>query len=385
MRWLIIIVAVLAAVLGLAAYGPGSLQAVKFTPNPADPVLLALYETRQSPALEEADDFFGAEDLEVGPDGRLYASLADGRIMARTPQGEWTGFADTGGRPLGLSFGPDGRLFVADAKRGLLAHNDDGSFQTWLAQTPNGPLVFTDDLTVLANGDIILTDASLRYSYGDHLTSFLEGEQTGVIYKVTGPGDYEMLADGYAFINGVDHDPDTGLVYINETWAGQSWVLDPDTGEMDLLITGLPGYPDNLEFDPATGLIWIALPATRSAELEPLHPRPLLKRLVWRLIQIAGEPPLPPMPVMALAVNREGEAVFALSGPEHHETGITTATPWNGQVWTAGLERTAIDAYDVPEGIAIPAEILEAEPEETEVEDDASSAPEPQPGDENEQ
>jgi hypothetical protein len=28
---------------------------------------------------------------------------------------------------------------------------------------------------------------------------------------------------------------------------------------LTLLIDGLPGYPDNLEFDEETGLIWIAL------------------------------------------------------------------------------------------------------------------------------
>ena len=350
MRVFVIIVAALAALIVFGAYGPGALQAVKFTPTPQDPELLALFDEVQYPVLEEAESLLGSEDLEVGPDGRLYASLADGRIMVRAADTSWQEYANTGGRPLGLSFGPDGRLFVADAKLGLLVETDTG-FETWLAQIPEGPLVFTDDLTVLDDGSVILTDASLRHSYGDHILSFAEGEQTGVIYKITGPNEYELLAEGYGFINGVDHDPQTGLVYINETWAGQTWVLDPETAEMNLLITGLPGYPDNLEFDPATGLIWIALPARRSAELEPLHPHPFFKRLVWRLIQIVGEPPLPPMPAMAMAVDRSGEVVFALSGPNHHETGITTATPWRGQLWTSGLERYAIDAYDVPEGV----------------------------------
>jgi strictosidine synthase len=365
LRWIGIIVGVLAAMILFAAHGPGALNAVKFEPVPQNPDLLAMFEDVRQPANEEAQDFFGAEDLEEGPDRRLYASLADGRIMARSVDGEWSEFANTGGRPLGLSFGPEGRLFVADAKLGLLVH-EGTEFETWLAQAPEGPLVFTDDLTVLDNGTVILTDASKRHPYGDHILSFAEGEQTGAVYKITGPDAYEQIASGYGFINGVDHDPETGLVYLNETWAGQSWVLDPTTNEMTLLITGLPGYPDNIEFDPNTGLIWIALPAMRSAELEPLHPRPFLKKLVWRLIQIAGEPPLPPMPAMALAVDRDGNPVFALSGPNHHETGITTATPWQGQVWTAGLERSAIDAYDVPDGIVAPALLPEAEPIEDE-------------------
>jgi sugar lactone lactonase YvrE len=139
-------------------------------------------------------------------------------------------FADTGGRPLGLAFAPDGALFVADALRGLLRHNAGGGFEVWMAdESEGGVLVFTDDLTVLEDGSIILTDASRRWGYGEYMNSFIEGEQTGVVYRITAPGDYEALAEGFSFINGVDHDPETGLVYLNETWAGRIWVLDPDT------------------------------------------------------------------------------------------------------------------------------------------------------------
>jgi hypothetical protein len=56
-------------------------------------------------------DLHGPEDLEPGPDGRLYASLADGRIMVREIEGGWSrDTLNTGGRPLGLAFAPDGAL-----------------------------------------------------------------------------------------------------------------------------------------------------------------------------------------------------------------------------------------------------------------------------------
>lgn len=356
MRWIIVAAAALAALIGLAAYGPGALNAVHFDPPPPDPELAAAFTDPVVPALREAAELHGAEDLEPGPDGRLYASLADGRIMARAPEGGWAEIADTGGRPLGLAFAPDGALFVADALKGLLRLGADG-WETWLAdESAGGPLVFTDDLTVLANGSVILTDASRRYGYGEYMTSLLEGEQTGIVYRVTAPGAYTTLAEGFAFINGVDHDPATGLVYLNETWAGRVWTLDPETGATSVLAEGLPGYPDNLEFDASSGLIWVAMPSVRSVEIESLHARPLLKRLAWRVIQIAGLPPLPPRPAMAAALTREGAIAYALLGPDDMGFGITTATPWNGQLWTAGLERDAIDAYTLsPAIIDIPA------------------------------
>jgi len=352
MKWVAAILATLALVVALAAYGPGSLNAMKFEPSSPDPDLEALFDQTLEPEARLADALHGAEDLEPGPDGRLYASLADGRIMAMNADTTWSEVSTTGGRPLGLAFAPDGALFVADAELGLLRMNESGEFDIWLAdESAGGPLVFTDDLTILSDGSVILTDASKRHGYGAHMESFFEGEQTGVIYRVTGPDQYETLADGLAFINGVDHNPLTGQVFINETWAGRTWILDPETGDMSVLIDGLPGYPDNLEFDPDTGLIWIALPSPRSVELDGLHPNPFIKRLAWRWIHIAGLPPLPPTPAMALAVATNGEPVYALLGPDDRGSGITTATPWNGRLYVSGLERDGVDVYAVPEGI----------------------------------
>jgi len=348
MRIGLIILIVLAAITGLAAYGPGSLNAMRFEPPVPDPQLDAAFQRITNPVRTEIPDIHGAEDLEAGPDGRLYASLADGRIMARTSNGNWAEFGNTGGRPLGLSFAPDGSLFVADALRGLLQHTADG-WDVWLAAEPDGgPLVFADDLTILEDGRIILTDASLRHAYGHHMTSFMEAEQTGRILSVTAPGMFTELAGGLGFINGVDHDPTTGLVYVNETWAGRIWTLDPDSGALSVLIEGLPGYPDNLEFDARTGLIWAAMPSLRSAELEALHGRPFIKRLLWRWLQIAGLPPLPDRPAMAITVNTNGEVVHGLRGPAEEADGITTAIVWNDELWAAGLERDGVTVFALP-------------------------------------
>jgi sugar lactone lactonase YvrE len=347
MRWIAGIIAGLAALLVLAAWGPGSLNAMQLINAPVDPALAPLFELVREPLRTERADLHGAEDLEPGPDGRLYTSLADGRIMVREPEGEWVEFANTGGRPLGLSFAPDGSLFVADALRGLLHRTAEG-WDVWLGAAPDGPLVFADDLTVLADARIVMTDASLRHTYGHHMESFLESEQTGRVLLVTGPGEFTELAGGLGFINGVDHDPATGLVYINETWTGRIWRLDPDSGEMTVLIEGLPGYPDNLEFDPETGLIWAAMPSLRAPDLEALHARPFVKRLIWRWLQIAGLPALPDRPAMTVAVDRDGRAVHGLTGPAEAQEGTTTALVWNGELWMAGLERDGMTVFAAP-------------------------------------
>lgn len=349
MAWIIRLAAVLFGLLGLSIlllFGPGALDARYFSPTPPDPALEALFDTPAEPVVSE-DGLQGAEDLEPGPDGRLYTGLADGRIMARAPEGGWEEIANTGGRPLGLAFSSGGTLHVADALRGLLRL--DGGEWTVIDEPGEFPaLVFTDDLTVLEDGTIILTDASGRYGYGEYMESFWEGERTARILAYSPEGTRRVLADDLAFANGVAHDPVSGEVFINETWAGRVHVLDPVSGNLRVLIDGLPGYPDNIHWDEEEGLLWIAMPSRRSAQLEFFHPRPLLKRLLRRFTDVFGEPELPPRPVMGLAVNRLGEPVRVLYGPEDSELGATTIVPWQGQIWTGGLDRPGVDAFPVP-------------------------------------
>ena len=91
------------------------------------------------------------------------------------------------------------------------------------------------------------------------------------------------------------------------------------------------------------------MPSPRAMDLEALHPRPFVKRLAWRWIQLAGPPPLPARPPMAIAVDTDGRPALALRGPDDGADGVTTALVWNGELWTAGLARDGITVFPVPD------------------------------------
>ncbi|MEJ2217582.1 MAG: SMP-30/gluconolactonase/LRE family protein [Gemmatimonadota bacterium] len=343
--WIGMGVGTLGAGILLLAYGPGSLDAWRFDPAPPSPVLDSLFVNPADATITEPG-LRGAEDLEPGPDGRLYASLADGRIMARSPNGSWEEFARSGGRPLGMAFSPDGTLFVADALEGLLRLESDSDW-TVLAEAGDPPaLRFPDDVTVGADGTIYLTDASERYGYGDVGRSFWEGEQTGRLLAFPPDGSRRVVAEGLAFANGVAVDRRSGFVYVAETWAAAVHVYDPASGDWRVLIDGLPGYPDNVHWDGEAGLLWIAMPARRIPLAESLHRRPFLKRLAWRAAGIVRDAELEPSPVMALAVDASGKPVRALYGVSNQPAGITIAVPWEEQVWVAGVDRQGIEAFE---------------------------------------
>ncbi|MGC3664084.1 SMP-30/gluconolactonase/LRE family protein, partial [Pseudomonas aeruginosa] len=72
----------------------------------------------------------GAEDTAVDSQGRVYAGLADGRVVRLDGSGKVETFVDTGGRPLGMDFDAAGKLILADAWKGLLRIDPQGKVET---------------------------------------------------------------------------------------------------------------------------------------------------------------------------------------------------------------------------------------------------------------
>src|SRR5262245_23508946 len=159
----------------------------------------------------------GPEDVAFGPDGRLYAGLADGRIVRLKAGGAPETFTRTGGRPLGLRFGRDSRLFVADALRGLLAVAPDGAV-TVLSTTQGGRAYgLTDDLDVAEDGTVYFTDATDTYGLGGSIESIVEHQPRGRLLAYTPDGSTRPIAEGLQFANGVALAADGSSVLVVET------------------------------------------------------------------------------------------------------------------------------------------------------------------------
>ena len=107
----------------------------------------------------------GPEHIAFGPDGRLYTGVLSGSILRMNPDG--TGVetvANTGGRPLGMTFDSDGRLVVADAMKGLLRVGPDGSIEVLADRVGAEPIIYADAVVAAADGRVFFTDATRRFS-----------------------------------------------------------------------------------------------------------------------------------------------------------------------------------------------------------------------------
>ena len=231
----------------------------------------------------------GPEDLTVGPDGAIYAGLADGRLVRidRTT-GAVDSIATTGGRPLGLRFDHAGSLIVADAKRGLLAVSPAGVVRVLTDSGGGKRLNFTDALDIAPDGTIWFSDASQRWDVSTGgLLDFWESRPTGRLLRYDPAAVTTTVAlDSVDFANGVAIGPGGAWLLLNETMAGRIrryWLAGPRAGQSEIFIEGLPGVPDNIGYD-GQGIFWVGLFAPRTPETTKIRAMsPFLRKVLYRI------------------------------------------------------------------------------------------------------
>lgn len=233
----------------------------------------------------------GPEDIVALPDGRLLTATQEGYILTVDPNsGSVEVLAETGGVPLGLEMEPrTGRLIVADAHKGLLSVGLDGSVQV-LTNSVNGtPILYADDLDIADDGVIYFSDASTKFgaeahgsTMGASLLELMESDGTGRLLAYDPlTQDTRVVADGFVFSNGVAIAPD-GDILMNVTGRYQVLKIDPESGETEILIDNLPGFPDNINRGP-DGTYFVGIVSPRSEWLDQNSDNVFMRKLAMRL------------------------------------------------------------------------------------------------------
>lgn len=342
-----IVVGVLVLLVALAAY-------LAFWPVPVQPVAWATPAAPGYQGVHAANTRLagltliqlpkgeaGPEHVVLGRDGKLYAAMASGRILRMNPDGSAPEtFADTGGRVLGFDFDAAGRLIAADAVKGLLAVDANGRVSV-LADKVNGdPIRYADAVVVARSGKIYFSDASGRFAPADWGGTFeaavldiIEQRATGRILEYD-PVTLKtrVVAGGLSFPNGLALSADEKHLYVAETGRYRLWKMAVDAADIDaaagtpqatVLFDNLPGYPDNL-MRGAEGRIWVGLSGPRSAAVDDMAGKPLLRALTLRLPRALW--PLPKPYGHVFAFDDNGRVVADLqdpSGSYPQTTGVT--------------------------------------------------------------
>lgn len=287
------------------------------------------------------------EDVVAGADGTIFTGVEDGRIIAVPPGGGApTVVTDTGGRPLGLAIDGAGRLLICDSTRGLLRCDPaTGAIETLVTEVAGRPLTFCSNVVEAADGTIFFTESTDRFHYEHYKASVIEARGSGALLQRSPDGTVRMLVSGLHFANGVTLTADESAVVFAETTGcrlSKYQLTGPRRGEITPLVTGLPGYPDNI----STGLdgrIWVAMVSDRNRLSEWLSPRsPTLRRVLWRLLPYRVLPDPKPV-VWVLGVDPDDGRVRNQFRTEHRGFGLATGVVevgrrlWLGRIGGSGL------------------------------------------------
>ena len=309
----LIVLFLIVAALAYLLLAPVPITPAAWTPG-ADPGLTGNYaqNTRLSPVQKlPLGDGHKPEDVALDAEGRIYAGFEDGRIAVLQPDGTQPRiFADTHGRPLGLVFDPGGNLIVADAIKGLLTVNKTGEVKVLATEADGEKFGCLNDLDVGADGTIYFSEASKKFPMAQFTNDILEHQPNGRLLaldpRIQKP--QTLLRDLY-FANGVAVSPDQSFVLVVETGKyriRRVWLKGPHTGQSDVFIDNLPGFPDGISSN-GRDRFWLALVTPRQALFDRMLPHPFLRKIVARLPKFLQ--PSPKRYSFVLGLDTEGRVI----------------------------------------------------------------------------
>ena len=232
---------------------------------------------------------FGPEDVAVSPrDGRVYTGIGDGRILRIDPHGGPVEvFAETGGRPLGVTFDASGeRLYVSDALLGLLSVDLEGRVTVLADQAQGQPVTFADNLDVARDGTIWFSAPTRDHSLAEVELDVWDSRPSGRLLQYDpATGQAKVVLDNLFYANGVALAADESFVLVAEFLAFRIvryWLVGPRAGSHEIFVEGLPGYPDNITRTP-DGHFLVGLSLQRIPGLDAQRARPWAVKVLYRL------------------------------------------------------------------------------------------------------
>lgn len=291
----------------------------------------------------------GPKDVLFAADGAVFTGLADGRLLRLAPAADKAEtIAQTGGRLMGLEFLKAQEILICDAHRGLLSADiTNGRLRELASEFEGRKLTFCNNAAVAKDGTIYFSQASTRLGASEANREILEHIPSGRLLRRSPEGEIDCLIDNLQFAGGVVLSADQRYVLVAETGAARImryWLTEEKQGQTDIFADNLPGLPDNLSLG-SDGLIWVALAAPMTPQLQKLHgASPWIRKIVAFLLD--GQPSDRKAGVQIAAYDQQGRRRYQLRGTDdkfHMATGVREQ---NGQVMIASINGDRIAGFE---------------------------------------
>ena len=303
----------------------------------------------------------GPEDVILDRDDNLYCGSRHGDIVKFFGPDHKRSeiFAHIGGHPLGMAFDREGSLQVCVGGMGLYAVSAAGEVRKMTDETnrssrsiiDDARVRFADDLDIAPDGRIFFSEASIRYESQDWAVDGVECRPNGrVICHDPRTGETRTVLRNIRLANGICMASDGQSLLLNETWACRVlryWFDGPKAGKVDVVIEGLPGYPDNIN-RASDGNYWLALVGMRTPVLDLALRRPGFRRRMARRIPM-DEWLFPNINTGCIVkIDENGNVLDALwdFGGQNHPM-ITSMREHRGHLYIGGIYNNRIGKYRI--------------------------------------
>jgi ribose transport system permease protein len=270
-------------------------------------------------------------------------------------------FAHIGGQPLGMAFDRDENLYVCVGGMGLyrvtpqqkVERVTDETNRSWSSINDDSRLRLADDLDIADDGRVFFSEATVRYEMDEWAVDGLEARGNGriVCYDPRDNSTRTVLRN-LKFPNGIAIASDKQSILFAETWGccvKRYWFDGPKSGQVEMVIADLPGYPDNINL-ASDGYYWLALVGMRSPAYDLAMRMPgFRKRMASRLP--ADEWLFPNINTgCVLKFSESGEVLETLwdLGGENHPM-ITSMREHKGHLYLGGISNNRIGRYKLPD------------------------------------
>lgn len=266
-------------------------------------------------------------------------------------------YAHIGGQTLGMAFDAHNNLCVCVGGMGLYRVSPerkvekltDETNRSMLSVIDDSRLRLADDLDIAPDGRIFFSEATIRYEMHDWHTDALEGRGSGriICYDPRTKHTHTVLSN-LIFPNGICIGSDGQSILFAETWGctiKRYWFDGPRTGQVEVLIPNLPGYPDNIN-RASDGNYWCGLIGMRSQVFDLAMRKPGFRTRMVKQLQVDEwfSPNLNTGCVIKF--NERGEvleSLWDLHGVNHPM--ITSMREHRGYLYLGGLSNNRIGRH----------------------------------------
>ncbi len=304
----------------------------------------------------------GPEDVILDRDNNLYAGSRHGDIIRFFPPDyeRMEIFAHIGGTPLGMAFDRNDNLYVCIGGMGLyrvtperkVEKVTDETNRSFHSVNDDSRLRLADDLDISDDGRIYFSEATVRYEMHEWATDGLEARGNGrIICYDTNTGKTHTVIRDLKFPNGVCIASDGKSFLFAETWGctvKRYWFDGPKTGQTELVLDNLPGFPDNIN-NSSDGNYWMSLVGMRCPALDLAWKMPGFRRRMAKRVP-RDEWLFPNINTgCVLKFNEQGEVLETLwdLGGENHPM-ITSMREHRGYLYLGGIMNNRVGQYRIP-------------------------------------